>query len=450
MIKRVLFPCLLAAGFVVALAQPPLTPANFRHHAELADALQAGALYQLPLPAEFLRASAAGLADVRLYGPDGREVPYAIVPHRLPPDAVPSCALKLVEYDQAGPAATLTVDVPESCPNVAEVTLDVSDRDFKKQVTVEAGDDKKTWQPVAEDVIYDFSSQVDLRRTTLKFPATGARYLRLTLRDVPPEGDNTNLTLSLKSEGLDLTYNRLQGKKLSIQSVRGVAAPLAGQQTLYDRQVFTGLAPERDKSGSTVIVLPAGLPADFMLFDVTNPAYCRTVTVSGSDTGKDDSYSWLVSDRIHAFPGAERDETQNRLELSADVTPFYKIVIENGDNPPLDVRSVTMEWVRRDLYFVAPVAGTGYALYTGHPKAARPVYDTGEFVNARNWFTRKAGAAALGPVRANDKYEPGLTEPDRARAERIGLILVVITLMVVLGWWIVRLVRKGATGSPPA
>lgn len=449
MSKRILLPCLLAAGLAAALAQPPLLPANFRHRAELAGALQAGALYQVPLPAEFMRASAADLADVRLYGPAGQEVPYVIIPHRLPPDAVPACTLKLVEYDQAGPAATLTVEVPDGCPNVAEITLEVADRDFKKQVSVEAGDDKKTWQPVAEDVIYDFSSQVDLRRTTLKFPATEARYLRLTLRDVPPEGDNTNLTLSLRSEGLDLTYNRLRGKKLSIQGLRAVAAPDSGQQTLYDRQVFTGLAPVRGESGSTVIVISAGLPADFMLFDVANPAYCRTVAVSGSDSGRDDSYFWLKSDRIHAFPGAERDETQNRLELSADVTPFYKIVIENGDNPPLDVRSVTLEWVRRDLYFVAPAAGAGYALYAGQPKAARPFYDTGEFVNARNWFTRKASAAVLGPVRANEKYEPGQAEPDRARIERIGLIIVVITLMVILGWWIVRLVRKGASGAPP-
>lgn len=450
MSKHVLLPCLLAAGLAAALAQTPLTPANFRHRAELAGSFRAGTLYQVPLPAEFLRASAAGLADVRLYGPDGSEVPYAIIPHRLPPDAVPACTLKLVEYDQAGPEAKLTVEVPDGCPNVAEITLDVSDRDFKKQVTVEAGDDRKTWQPVAEDMIYDFTTQVNLRRTTLRFPATGARYLRLTLRDVPPGGDNTNLTLSLRSEGLDLSFNRARGKKLSIQGLRAVAAPDSGQQTLYDRQVFTGLTPERGERGSTVIVLTAGLPADSMMFDIANPAYCRTVAVSGSDSGRDDSYAWLKSDRIHAFPGAERDETQNRLELSADVTPFYKIVIENGDNPPLDVRSVTLEWARRDLYFVAPAAGAGYALYTGQPRAARPFYDTGEFVNARNWFTRDASPAALGPVRANDRYEPGLAEPDRARVERIGLIIVVITLMVVLGWWIVRLVRKGASGAPPA
>ena len=448
--KRVLLPCLLAAFLAAVFAQPPLTPVNFRQRAELAGSFRAGALYQVPLPAEFMRASAAGLADVRLYGPDGREVPYVIIPHRLPPDAVSTCALKLVEYDQAGPEARLTVEVPEECPSVAEITMEVSDRDFKKQVTVEAGDDKKTWQPVAEDVIYDFTSQVDLRRTTLRFPATGARYLRLTLRDAPPEGEEAGLTLSLRSEGLDLSFNRVRGKKLSIQGFRAVAAPVSGQQTLYDRQVFTGLTPERGERGSTVIVVSADLPADSMLFDIANPAYCRTVAISGSNSGRDDSYAWLKSDRIHAFPGAERDETQNRLELSADVTPFYRIVIENGDNPPLDVRSVTLEWVRRDLYFVAPAAGAGYALYTGQPKAARPFYDTGEFVNARNWFTRNAGAAALGPVRANDRYEPGLAEPDRARVERIGLIIVVITLMVVLGWWIVRLVRKGASGAPPA
>jgi hypothetical protein len=450
MSKRALLPCLLALCLGAAAAQPPLAPENFRHRAEVAGAFQTGTLCQVPLPAEFLRASAAGLADVRLYGPDGREVPYVIIPHRLPPDAVPSCALKLVAYDQAGAVAQLTVQVPDGCPSVAELTLDVSDRDFKKQVTVEGGDDRKTWQPLAEDVIYDFTSQVDLRRTTLQFPATAARYLRLTLRDAPPEDEAASLTLSLRSEGLDLSYSRFRGKKLSIQGLRAVAAPDAGQRTVHDRQIFTGLVPATGERGTTVIVLTAGLPADFMLFDVSNPAYCRTVAVSGSGSGREDSYSWLKSDRIHAFPGAERDETQNRLELSAGVTPFYKIVIENGDNPPLDVRSVTLEWVRRDLYFVAPSAGPGYALYTGQPKAVRPSYDTGEFVNAGNWFKRKASPAALGPVRTNDRYEPVPTEPDRARVERIGLIIVVITLMVVLGWWIVRLVRKGASGAPPA
>jgi hypothetical protein len=442
-----LTPCLLlAAGLAVA---QPLSPANFRYRADLTGELQANTLYQVPLTAEFLRRSEAGLADVRLYDQSGREIPYAIVPHRLPPEAVPTCSLQVVAYDQAGSVAELTVKVPDTCPNVAEITLNVADRDFKKHVTVEASDDRKVWQPVAEDVIYDFTSQVDLRRTTLQFAPTEARYLRLTLRDTPPEGEGAAVTLSLRSDGLDLSYSRFRGRKLTIRGLHGKGVPDSRRQTLYDRQTFTGLTPSLDPAGNTVLILPAGLPADSLLLDVANPAYFRTVTVYASDTGAENSYRWLKSGRIHAFPGAGRDETQNRLELSAGVTPFYKIVIQNGDNPPLEVRAVTLEWVRRDLYFVTPAAGGGAMLCVGRPKAPRPVYDTGEFVHAGNWHLRPVTAADLGPVRHNDRYEPEATPADHARLERIGLILVVVTLMIVLGYWIVTLIRKGS-GSPPA
>jgi len=69
------------------------------------------------------------------------------------------------------------------------VELDVGERTFHRVVLVEAGDDRKTWRWVGSGAI----SAVDVagireRLSSVRFPETAARYLRLTLQnlDEPP------------------------------------------------------------------------------------------------------------------------------------------------------------------------------------------------------------------------------------------------------------------------
>jgi hypothetical protein len=68
---------------------------------------------------------------------------------------------------------------------VDRVELDVAERDFRRVVLVEAGDDRTTWRGIASFPISAADAGAGRERLTgARFPETTARYLRLTIQNL--------------------------------------------------------------------------------------------------------------------------------------------------------------------------------------------------------------------------------------------------------------------------
>jgi hypothetical protein len=261
------------------------------------------------------------------------------------------------------------------------VDLDIGDRDFKKRVSLSKSVDGKTWNPLIEDNIYDFSSQVNVRRTRIEFTETDAQFLRIKILDLKPQ-QSTQPSIKLKYEGLDFSVNGVQNKNLRIRAARASTGTPAEKKPIYDHKTFNAPEPTLDKDGNTVIVLPAGLPLDIVSLDVRNPYFHRVVNLFGSSTGKEDSYHLLTSQVIYRFPlSAEKREERNFIEQHITRQPYYKIVIMNRNNPPLELKSVTLSWIQQNLYFIALKSNERYTLCCGNAQINRPDYDLVSFVN---------------------------------------------------------------------
>jgi len=440
--KRILFPLILAVCcFPAASIAGTLAPADFTYCADLQGAVKAEALYQVHLSDEIIGKAGPGLEDLRLFDGAGKEIPLTVIGNVPPFEAVETYPLEITGYDNDGSSAVVTLKLPQKHRAISVLDLEILDTDFKKRVLLSGSSDGKTWQSLVEDSIYDFSSQVDVRKTRIEFPKTDARYFRIALSDFKSQAPSQP-SIKLKYEGLDFSVNGAAKKELRIHSVQGRTQTPAEKKPVYDQKVFHDLAATTDKEGNTVITFVAGLPLDRFSLEVTNPYFYRTVNLYGSSTGKDETYQQLASQVIYRFPlTSEQHEEKDYLEQHLSKQAFYKFVVVNKNNPPLEIKSVTLSWVQQNLYFIALKDQEHHSLCFGNPRIKQPDYDIARFINRDTLSQHPYQRLELTSLRAGTGPRPTLGERF-AGYEKLILKIVVVLLVVGMGFWLYTLMKK--------
>ena len=427
---------------IMAQAAAAPIPADFPYCASVQAVIKADSLYQVHLSDDIIQKSGTGLYDLRLFDSSGKETPFTVIDN-VPPyeETLETYTLEITGYDSGASSAVITMKLPQKHRSIGLLDLDIADKNFKKRAVLSASSDGRTWQPLAEDSVYDFTSQVNLRKTRIEFARTDARFYRLTLTDFMPQQEPQQ-SIRLKYEGLEFSVHGMQKKDLRVNAVRGSTLIPAEKKPVYDRKIFTELSPTLDKDGNTVIVFAAALPIDQLSLDVTNHYYFRTVQLYGSADGRDGSYRLLASQPIYRFPlSAEQHEEKSQIETSMPKYTYYKAVILNKNNPPLDIRGVTVSWIQKNLYFIALRNGEQYLLCFGSQRETRPDYDIVRFVNRNSLSQHILESATLAAPIKSGGYQ--LTLRDRlAGMEKLVLTVVVILLVIGMGGWLYTLLKK--------
>lgn len=440
--KKILLLFFLASCCIpAAVNAATLSSADFSYCSDVQGAVKAGTLYKVHIADEIIRKTGVGLEDLRLFDVSQKEIPLVVIGNVPPHELIETYPLEVTGYDSEASSAILLMKLPQKHRPISVIDLDIADKDFKKRIALSESSDGKTWQLLTTDSIYDFSSQVSVRRTKLEFPSTDSRYYRLTITDFKPRTE-TQPSISLKYEGLDFSVNGVQKKELRIRSAQGSTQTPAEKRPVYDQKTFHNLSPTLDKDGNTVIVLPADLPLDKLILAVANPYYHRTINLYGSSTGKEDSFRFLASQVIYRFPlSSEQHEEKNFLEQSVPKQAYYRIVVINRNNPPLEIKEMTLSWIQQNLFFIALQNGERYSLCMGNTRIKRPDYDMANFVNQNTLSQHTYEQVALAPLHATGG--PRLTLSERfAGMEKLILKVVVFLLVIGMGSWLYLLMKK--------
>lgn len=448
-IRLVVFLLLAAAAAALAAERPAPGPENFEFVAPVPGELRANVLYQIQLTPHLLALCRNRYEDIRIYDRGGREIPFVLLDDRVPTEPLVTYPATTTSLMEISGKTIIDFQLPEKHLPVTEIDLAISNRDFKVEAELSGRGESPVWTILTKENLYDFSSQVNLRKTTLKFSPVEYRYFRLTITREEPSTEPES-GLSLKYDGLDLNLSGSAETKMKILEITGRTGPAGNDSVKMDQRVFSAPASRTDERRRSIMELSANLPAEQIRLKVENPYYCRTVSVFGSPTGKEDSFQLRASDQLFAFPSRDGVEARDYLSLNARQDRCYRIEIENGDNPPLEVQAITLEWVRRNIFFVALVDDAHYSLYLGCAEASLPAYDLGRFVKPGDWFRQSFDRVAVGPVQAN----PGLVllapEERKAQTEKVALTIIIAALVIGLGYWLFTLIRKVTPDHPAA
>jgi hypothetical protein len=108
------------------------------------------------------------------------------------------------------------------------------------------------------------------------------------------------------------------------------------------------------------------------------------------------------------------------------------LMIENGDNPPLKIQSITLEYAADTLIF-EPAKGKTYDLLYGNPNAPKPQYDLEQFKS--EIVQQTIGTAVLLP-------EVQMKEPETPVSQKAIFSIVIFVVAVLLAWLAIRGMRK--------
>ncbi|WP_438036220.1 DUF2339 domain-containing protein [Sorangium sp. So ce204] len=382
------------------------------------------------------------LADVRIAGPDGAEVPYVI---REPGAAHASgrIAATMLDpgVDAAGVAhATWALDAPGT--RHCRVELSVTGGSFLREARVETGADPRALSEVARGAhVYRIPQGSEtVEHLSVRYPLSRAALVRIRL---VPEG------APARDAAADV---RITGGAVSCEPQAPAESPALLPLAIVETQ--------RDSEAKTTLVtLDAGAdgaPLEAVLLDVATPEFSRRVDVAST------TYRAVwpavgsgMIHRIRPHGGSGPSLASTRIPLSPTRKRFLRLTIHDGDSAPLSLSGAQGEVRAREIVLRAARPGPHW-LYVGDALGKRPSYDLADLLDPT--VRERPPAARLGAAAANPELGAAPVARDLPFTERhrapIGGALAVGLLALSL--WAARLLRRGEReqerqerGAPP-
>lgn len=347
------------------------------------------------------------LGDIRLVA-NGKEVPYTILIESGNAERERKDVPVLQQSTVNGKTQFL-VDMSQIA-EYSRLELKLEAKNYVAHAIAEGSDDPhaKQWATLGDGIIYDLSSERLGNNSILRLPVSRYKYLRVTV-DGP----------------------------VSPKDVQGASVELGGGQPPLYRTVNTTTRQEQHgKDTVFTFTLSENVPVNRIRFSIepAQPNFYRSVEVQDSKS------AWVGSgeiSRIHMVRnGRKLDSESSDIPLSSRGQKEIRVIIHNGDDPPLKIESATLEQYERRVYFNVPEQGQ-LTLYYGDDKLSEPIYDYARLFQ----LDQNAVAANLAPEVVNAGYKG--RPDDRPWSERHPALLwsAIIASVLILGALALRSLR---------
>jgi len=293
------------------------------------------------------------------------------------------------------------------------VNLSLGTKNFVAHTHVEGSDDPhaKRWASLGDGILYDLSKENLGSNTMLRLPRATYKYLRVTV-DGPVKPDE----------------------------ILGATSEMGQEQPALWSDVSN--APKQEQQGKDTVLtfsVAEHVPAERVIFtvDPAQPNFQRMLEI------QDEKGGWIGSgeiNRIHMVRAGQKIDSENQgTSFPSNHHTIIKVIVHNGDDPPLKLISASLQQMERRVYFDATATGP-LVLYYGDEKLESPVYDY-----AKLFVKDKAAVAVqLGAEISNTAYTG--RPDDRPWSERYPVVLwiAILAAVVTLGGMALRSIRGTA------
>lgn len=412
------------------------------------------------LPDDVFAAARSDLADLRILDGQGREIPRLIRPVVSQEDITvrrfttlyPGAEVRLEPHSDGILEATLVV--PDGHPQIEGLRIGTPLRDFEQLVSIYTSRDGNNWEALVEnETLCDYSQWMDVRNLEIRLPRPASRYLRLVFSNPTVEREREWRTIvrrfqgEKESERTEETQIQRQAFRVDrIESWHNVteakkSKSLRREVSANDFRVETG----RSDRETLVFVKMARRPLAGLIVETKDRNFRRRVHVQVPDprqTGQ--GWRTVASDYlIHLdLPGYKQEDLQ--IEFPEQRVDEYRLVIENGDNPPLEIIGIRgMANVYQAIFLAerGDHSPTEYRLYYGDELATPPEYDTKAMEVALSRHLSLV-EAELGPAEEMTVSVDSLARVWRNLNTSTVLTILVIVLATVMGWTLYRAAQK--------
>jgi hypothetical protein len=352
------------------------------------------------------------LGDLRLYSGQ-QEVPYALMVERGSREN-DNKEVRVLQQSVVGGKTQFMIDMTD----VAEydhIDLRLATKNFVAHARVEGQDDLhgKDWALLGESILYDLSKENLGGNSVLRLPLSTYKYLRVTIDGPLKPADIVGASSEFRQE-----------QKAVWRDVGG--APTV---TELPASAARGDSSRIGRKGTELtFAVPENVPVNRVTFDIdpAQPNFRRSVQVEGDK----DAYigSGEIS-RVHMVRQAQKIDTDDYdVSFSAVGHKEIKVIIDNGDDPPLKIKSARLQQLEHRLYFDAPASGP-LTLYYGDEKLDPPVYDYAKLF----LLAKDAAPAQLGAEQANAAFTGRPDERPWTEKHPAVLWIAIVAAVLILG-----------------
>ncbi len=312
--------------------------------------------HKIQLPAELFSKINPDFSDLRILGVtqnnDTTEIPYVLNHPTM--QEVKEIPFRLINESKTGKRYYFTFDALEA-NLINEINLDFKETNFDWKVKLEGSQNMQEWFSIMEDyrIISIKNALTDFQFTKLNFPESQYRYFRISFE---------------------------ASEKPSLLSANIIRKPLL-EGVLKKYPVLLQNTREDSKLKQTIlsINLQEKAPVSFVKIKInTDLDYYRPVSISTLYDSAKYGNNW----KYYYQPltsGILESKTINTFNVDNSILMNLKIVIENLDNQPLKIDSISVLGYQYELTarFADPAAN--YFLFYGKKAALKPDYDIARF-----------------------------------------------------------------------
>jgi hypothetical protein len=441
MMRRLLSGLVLGVAFS---ARAAVAPADFPFSQNLRppDPLPAAeALGGVVLGDDVLAELNPGRSNLRLLEADQREVPFLI---RTRTERQTRTEERVVTVtprsfrERPDNRAEIEFARPAHEPGrVVALLLHSAQANYEKLVTVSGSMDQQQWTVLAEaQPVYDYTRYIDVRNQRVALPGGEWAFYRVEIANLAEDRKAvfTEVIRQVRGAGApDITETETARIRQEPFRVERMDVVVQREQAQAERPVLTRWAvPEVEvKHDVTARVTRVEFatrrqPVVALWLFPRDRNFIRRVTVSGADESGDAAvWEGLAQATVSRIETAGQ-ETRLRVDLgSARRFRHYRIMLDNQDNPPLEITEVQAETETWEALFFAP--GGPLRLFFGGPLEQAPQYDIGAVLAA------SPGVEPQGWTLAPAEKNPAYREPAPPKPARSGQPLLILAIVAMVG-----------------
>jgi hypothetical protein len=322
--------------------------------------------------------------DIRIAGEEGHVIPHLLqkATEQRMRSVREQCGSTLgVVKELPGNQLEVSVSLNEKAPLATIIEFVTPLKDFERQITVQGKDASGVTTTLVENaLIYDYSRFADVRHCSVTMPPNNCRTFSIIIGNVTDEAQSPQRQISRTEEQgeevrmIENTTVRTRPFRMDSVKLYRVNETESHRIDLKQQMPVKSWSVERPtgKKQTVVGIETANQPLTGFILETSNRNYTRRMRVEIPD-GK----SWRPVGRSSisriSFRRLLREE--NRITFSERRSTRFRLVIEDMDNPPLDITGIkAIGPVWQALYIASPGLQAKCYYNSGNP--APPRYDT--------------------------------------------------------------------------
>lgn len=369
---------------------------------------------RLVVPDDIFQHVAPDFADVRIFGisenNDTVEAPYLLRVH-YGHNARQEFSFKVINKTRINNKHYFTFETTDRA-QINHIKLQFEQKNFDWLVQLEGSNNQKEWFTILEQyrILSIQNENTNYQYTALSFPEAQFQFYRLSI--ACPETPDLNAAFLSRQVHTPSTYKNYELKKFEIVHNK------QSKQTEIDVELY----------------MP--VPVSFVQLEVGNNFdYYRTISISCVNDSIKTEKGWTFS-YLNLASGIINSFEKNEFTFSSTIARKFKIVIENQDNQPLNISSISVKGFEHELVTRLDENLRYYLVY-GDASAKQPNYDLVYFTDQ---MPDDLNTLVVGSEIPITKPEPSYQEP--LFVNRAWLWVILFAIVLILGWFTLKMMKK--------